>query len=59
MLCKLSTARFIVMGNLGVFDNVRFPELVKIAQSHNKIVVLESVDNSSEDIKVITTIKDA
>lgn len=58
LLCKLSTAKFIVMGNLGAFDSNRFKELVAIAQENNKIVVLESVVNTTDDIKVITHISD-
>jgi uncharacterized coiled-coil DUF342 family protein len=58
LLCKLYTARFITMGNLGAFGKERLSELFRIAQEHDKIVILEQVDDSTDDIRIIANIEE-
>lgn len=57
LFCKLYTARFITMGSLSAFGKDRLLALYKTAQEYNKIVVLEWVDETTEEIKVITEIE--
>lgn len=56
LLCKLSSAKFIMLGNADAFDKNRLNDLFNIAQANNKIAILEKVDSDSNEIKVITNI---
>lgn len=58
ILCKILTAKVVYLGEKALFDKDRFRQLIKIAEKHGKIPVLEEVVDEQTDLKVITEVED-